>query len=89
MHRLGGLGLQHQHHAQHVHAQAAGLVDSGGAAFELQVTHSVRLMEASATSKKPAPMARSLVDRVGLVRIQGSVGTELAPTLDLGQVSPA
>ena len=34
-----------------------------------QVTHSVRLMDASATSKKPAPRARSLVVSVGLVLI--------------------
>ena len=35
LHGLGGFGLQHQHHAQHVHAQAARLVDGRRAAFEL------------------------------------------------------
>ena len=35
LHILGRLGLLHQHHAQHVHAQAARLVDGRRAAFEL------------------------------------------------------
>lgn len=34
-----------------------------------QVTHRVRPMDASATMRNPAPTARSLAVRVGLVRI--------------------